>query len=234
MTMNEVATVKGVCLDLDGTLYSQPGLRKAVAVRLLLNLIVSPRKHCRALRIISVYRRTQESLRGTVVGTDIAEAQLTLTCELTGESREIVVKCINKWFEEAPLPLLPRFMKPGLLEFLAEARRRGIKLAVVSDYPARAKLSALGVSEYFDVIVCAQDPDVQRFKPDPTGLQVALRRLGVEKQDAVYVGDRASVDGEAARRAGIRSAIIGRSSAKTAQLQVACSDFRQLARIILQ
>lgn len=232
--MHQSAIVKAVCLDLDGTLYSQPRLRRAMVIRLLFYLLLRPRKGYQAIRTLSIYRRAQEQLRGMVPGTDIGEAQLMLTCELTGESRESVVTCIDRWFEEAPLPLLPRFIQPGLLEFLGEAKRRGIKLAVVSDYPARAKLNALGVSEYFDVVVCAQDPDVQRFKPDPTGLQVALHQLGVETKDAVYVGDRANVDGEAARRAGVRFAILSRSAEKGGQLRAIYSDFRHLETLILR
>lgn len=233
--MHGSALLKAVCLDLDGTLYSQIGLRRAMMLRLLLNLLLSPRKGYQALRTVSVYRRAQEQMRGMAAPrADIGEAQLMLTCELTGESRETVVTCIGKWFEEAPLPLLSRFIQPGLLEFLGEARRRDIKLAVVSDYPAQAKLSALGVSEYFDVVVCAQDPDVQRFKPDPTGIQVALHRLGVETKDALYVGDRAGVDGEAARRAGIKYAIINRNANKGGHLGATYPDFRHLAPLILQ
>jgi phosphoglycolate phosphatase-like HAD superfamily hydrolase len=59
--------------------------------------------------------------------------------------------------------------------------------------------------------VTAQDPEVQRFKPHPRGLEVTLGRLGVSKREAIYIGDRADVDGEAAGRAGVRCVIVRRS-----------------------
>jgi FMN phosphatase YigB (HAD superfamily) len=78
-----------------------------------------------------------------------------------------------------------------------------------SDFPAQEKLKALEVEEFFEVVLSAQDEEVQRFKPDPRGLEVVLRELGVEPQDAVYVGDRHSLDGVAAHRAGMDFLIAG-------------------------
>lgn len=235
MEMTHAPRIDAVCLDLDGTLYSQAELRKAMAVRLLRNLCFNPRRGYRVLRILSVYRHSQECLRGKVPDCDIGEAQVKLTCQRTGASREEVVVCIKVWFEDAPLPLLRRSMRRGLIEFLWESKARNIKLAVVSDYPAAAKLNALGIASYFDVVVCAQDPDVQRFKPDPTSLRVALERLGVERENALYVGDRPCVDGEAARLAGVQSAIVGdRKPERGSGLYLTFRDFNELAAVILQ
>jgi putative hydrolase of the HAD superfamily len=96
-----------------------------------------------------------------------------------------------------------------LITLLVAARRRGLRVAACSDYPPAEKLAAMGIAGLFDVVVSAQDPDVQRFKPDPRMLEVALERLGVSKEEALYVGDRPEVDAEAARRAGIACAIVG-------------------------
>jgi len=45
--------------------------------------------------------------------------------------------------------------------------------------------------------------DVTRHKPDPEGLQRALASLGIEGDQALYVGDH-PVDGQAAAGAGVR------------------------------
>ncbi len=233
--MTQAATIDGICFDLDGTLYLQPQLRRAMALRLFRNMYARPRAGYRMVRILSAYRAAQESLRAKVPDCEISEAQIRLTCEGTGAPREEVIHCIKVWFDEAPLPLLGRFMRPGLREFLLRAKARNLKLAVISDYPAAAKLAAMDLAGCFDVVVCAQDSDVQRFKPDPTGLQIALRRLRVEGDNALYVGDRPSVDGEAARLAGVRSVIMGDKGQKTDSFsQVFCADFTQLAAVVLQ
>jgi FMN phosphatase YigB (HAD superfamily) len=65
----------------------------------------------------------------------------------------------------------------------------------------------MGIDGFFDVVVTAQDPEVQRFKPDPRGLETALRRLAVQKNEVLYVGNRADIVA-AASRAGIRHIIL--------------------------
>lgn len=111
--------------------------------------------------------------------------------------------------ETAPLDLLADARTPGLIEFLTAARNSGQRIGAVSDYPAQAKLTALGVRDLFDVVVCAQDAGVQALKPEPAGILLALQQLGVTPDAAVYIGDRPEVDGEAARRAGVRFVWMG-------------------------
>ena len=45
---------------------------------------------------------------------------------------------------------MARAIQPGLTEFLRACKVRGLRLGVLSDYPAEAKLRALGVAELFD------------------------------------------------------------------------------------
>jgi FMN phosphatase YigB (HAD superfamily) len=75
---------------------------------------------------------------------------------------------------------------------------------VCSDYPANAKLAAMGIERYFDCVVAAQDQEVGCFKPNPRILEVALDKLSVAPADALYAGDRPDGDGGAASRAGMR------------------------------
>jgi HAD superfamily hydrolase (TIGR01549 family) len=133
--------------------------------------------------------------------------------------------------EEEPLPLLARARYPYLLEFLSATRSRGLRLAALSDYDPDRKLRALGVSAFFDLVASAADPEIQAFKPDPRGLLVVLRRLGVPAHRALYVGDRIAVDARAAQRAGIPCAIIGRSAAAGGAGFLQIRDYRQLCAI---
>ena len=128
----------------------------------------------------------------------------------------------------SPLNLLARSLHEGVVRLLQAARRRGLRLAVFSDYPATGKLAAMGIADFFDAAVSAQDPDVQRFKPDPRGLEVTLHRLGVEKQEALYIGDRPELDGVAASRAGVTSVIIGRHRSIDGPESVEISKYQEL------
>ncbi len=200
--------LKAMVFDVDGTLYAQAGLRRAMFLQLLRAHLVRPWQGLRTFRILAAYRRAQEHLRETPVQGDLAGAQLQLACRQTGAPEALVRSLVARWMEAAPLPLLPRFMDPALPALLQAARQRGVRLGVFSDYPATEKLAALGLAEFFEVVLTAQDPGVNRFKPDPRGLREALRRLHAEGAEALYVGDRAKIDAAAAQAAGVPCVIL--------------------------
>ena len=201
--------VRALLFDLDGTLYDQRRLRVAMARRLLTAHLRSPWAGWRTDRMLSAYRHAQERLRGQAPERRLDDAQLQLAARASGAAADEVAACVERWMVQAPLPLLGGCRRPAILDCLAWARRRDFRLGVVSDYPAAAKLEALGLRHWFDVVVAAQDDGVQRFKPDPTGLLVALQRLAVPAAEALYIGDRPDVDGETARRAGVAWLIVG-------------------------
>ena len=79
----------------------------------------------------------------------------------------------------------------GIPELLLELRRRGHQLGIVTAKRvatvelAFARLPFL--RELTDVLVGAED--TERHKPDPDPVLEALRRIGAEPEEAVYVGD---------------------------------------------
>jgi HAD superfamily hydrolase (TIGR01509 family) len=195
---------KAILTDLDGTLYSQPSLRRRMALQILRACSLHPRHAWRTIRVLRAYRLAQERLRTLEAPCDLGTEQLRLASEWSGCSLDHCRAIIERWMEREPLAHMAKCARPGVSAFFHEARQRGLRLAVCSDYPAHPKLIALGLEDCFDAVVCAQDPGVGRFKPHPRMLQVALQRLGVAPEDAVYLGDRADVDGAAARNAGVR------------------------------
>lgn len=95
-------------------------------------------------------------------------------------------------------------IRPGVIDYLQEARDRDLKTAVVSsssDEWIALHLTRLGSSELFDVIVCGNH-DRSRSKPQPTLFIEALSELGIEAREAVAFED--SPQGvRAAKAAGI-------------------------------
>jgi putative hydrolase of the HAD superfamily len=207
-----VQSLKAIVLDIDGTMYHQGMLRRAMVVHLLRSHVSNPVRGWRTARILQAYRSAQELLRTTAVVRAIAAAQLRLTGERTHVDREAVAACVAQWIEQEPLAKLRRCIRPGLVEFLRTGKARGLRLGALSDYPAGPKLEALGVSGLFDVALSAQDPEIDAFKPNPRGLFVALARLGAAPSESLYVGDRSDVDRETAEAAGVRCAIVGSRS----------------------
>jgi FMN phosphatase YigB (HAD superfamily) len=216
--------LKAIVLDIDGTLYHQGMLRRAMFVHLLRSHVTNPVRGWRTARILQAYRGAQEHLRATNVARDIAMAQVRLAAERTRTDEEAVATCVAHWIEEAPLTMLRRCIRPGLVEFLRACKKRGLRLGALSDYPADAKLQALGVAALFDLALSAQDPQIDVLKPNPRGLLVALDRLGASPPESLYVGDRLDVDGATAEAAGVRCAIVGRrrktSTSRTSAMYV--------------
>lgn len=199
---------KAIVFDVDGTLYRQGPLRRAMLVRLLKAHALRPILGLRTFRVIAAYRKAQEHLRGATAVVNVAEAQIQFACERTGASRDFVAACVARWMEQEPLALLGACVQPGLREFLLACKARGAQLGVLSDYPPEAKLKALGVADLFDVVLCAQSPQVGALKPSPRGILVALEMLGARPAESLYVGDRTDVDAPAAAAAGVPCAIL--------------------------
>jgi len=79
---------------------------------------------------------------------------------------------------------------PGVLELIAEAERRGLKLAVASSSDRNwvdSHLRRLGLRSRFLAIVTADD--VERVKPDPALYRLAVKRLEVPPRQAVAIED---------------------------------------------
>ena len=196
--------LKALLFDLDGTLYPLRPVRMAVLRMLISSHLFHPSSGFRTMRALAAYRRSQELLRtAKFLSGPLREAQLQTASQLSCLPREFVERCVSYWMEERPLEILAHHVRKDLIRVLRTAKEKGIRTAVCSDYPANRKVAALGLTEWFDLIVSAQDPEIGEFKPSPRILEFALEKLGVLPQQAFYIGDRAEVDGTAARRAGV-------------------------------
>jgi len=220
---------RAIVFDVDGTLYRQGPLRRTMAIRLARAHWHRPLAGWRTARALAAYRGAQEALRhsGEAGG---AHRQLDVAAERCGLPREMLAECVGRWMEREPLARLADCARPGLVGFVEAARTAGIRLGVFSDYPAHDKLEALGIREHIAVVVCAQDPDVGVFKPNPLGINIALTRLETDPGDALYVGDRHAVDAVAAAAAGVACVLVGGEAPGGASPRTRhAADFDQLA-----
>jgi phosphoglycolate phosphatase len=93
---------------------------------------------------------------------------------------------------------------PGVLETLDALRRKGFRLAVVTNKPVfvtKKILEALSLAEFFPVVIGGDS--LEKRKPDPAQLLEAARQLDVNVNQTLMVGDNIH-DVEAARAAGMR------------------------------
>jgi HAD superfamily hydrolase (TIGR01549 family) len=192
-------------VDLDGTLYRQIWVRLAMAGELAL-------RGRSEVPLLRAFRQSQERLRqvGCDGTDDPFQCQIRETANALGVDPARVERVVVDWMIQRPALWLSIFRRRGLLAEIRRFREEGGRTALVSDYPAAAKLKALGAADLFDEIVaCGEPGGPRRLKPCPDGFLLAAERLGVLPGECLVVGDRDDADGEAARRAGMAFRRIG-------------------------
>ena len=90
----------------------------------------------------------------------------------------------------------------GIMDMLSRLHSRGVKMAIVTNkYQAAAEeLRARFFGEYIPII--EGDIPGRERKPDPAPVYAAMKALGAEKGDCVYIGDT-EVDMATAKNSGI-------------------------------
>ena len=192
-------------VDLDGTLYWAPGVKLAMALELaILGLGVARR--------LSRFRHEHEALRrdpGAADGDPFA-IQLDRAASALAIDRVSLERDVERWMIERPLRYLPWFRRSRLIAEIRAFKNAGGRTGLVSDYPARKKLGALGAGDLFEVVVASgEEAGPRRLKPDPDGYLRAARALGVPPASCLVIGDRRDADGLAAERAGMGFRKIG-------------------------
>lgn len=104
-------------------------------------------------------------------------------------------------------------LRTGMAELLADADRRGLPVALVSNTlcgaPHREFLARAGVGHRFAAQFYSDEQGVR--KPNPALAHRAVDALGVAAAECWFVGDTLTRDVLVARRAGLGAAILMRS-----------------------
>lgn len=195
--------LKLVVFDVDGTLYDQRCLRQKMARDLLLHALRTRSLHLP--RMLAAYRQLREQLADDEVE-DFEPVLLAQTARHCGLAPATVAALAAEWLAQRPLQHIPACRYDGLPALFQRLRARGKRIAILSDYPAQAKLQATGLAA--DIIVCAGDVGI--LKPHPRGLQQVMALAGATPAVTLMIGDRPERDGAAACRSGAHALIKSR------------------------
>lgn len=91
----------------------------------------------------------------------------------------------------------------GAQQIVRDLKRKGYRLGIVSsgtECRVVREVNQLGLEDIFEVVVCNEQ--MQNKKPDPEGLETAMRALGCLSAESCYVGDSPE-DIEMGKRAGM-------------------------------
>lgn len=133
-----------------------------------------------------------------------------LAASLPTPVRALLVAEAGDVLEEMNTTLSDHVVRPGIPDLLAEARRRGIPVGIVSNAHSgrshRRLLAAHGLAEAFDVQVYSDEVGMR--KPHPRMIELAATALGASPADTWYVGDTQDRDVVAGRRAGVGAVVL--------------------------
>ena len=181
--------LRAVLLDLDGTLVDTP------------QAIVDV--HASTLAALGLPAADPQKIRdGIGLALPIALAELIGTGPLAAAE---AVEIYRVLWRTHVTPRIPHLLYPGVREGLAELKRAGLQLGVVTGKAqegADTTGTAAGVAALFDVVLGYTS--VPNPKPAPDLVHAALEKLGAPPTAAVLTGD-STLDLEMARRAGVRS-----------------------------
>ena len=191
--------IKAVAFDVDGTLYPNASMVWRSAPMVFANLFLFKALETARLEL----RNHPQHLP------DVHTAQAEIVARIlrlpTEEVRLRIEKLVyTRWYQ------VFHRLKPyaGLIPLLQRLRAHGYPLVVMSDFPIRGRLEALGLAKYFD----------WSFSSQPF-FQIS-ERLGLPVSDILYVGNSVTYDVDGAHAAGMPCAhlVDGKRHATTALL----------------
>jgi len=203
--------IKSVCFDLDGTLYD---FLKVMRHSLKITLAELTRRfpECGEKltidRMIQIRNHTAQELKGKT--TNLEEVRLesfkrTLNyCDIDDDE---FAENLNQLYLKHRFEDMVLF--DDALPTLAGLKEK-YTLGIVSNgnsYPRK-----LGLEDYFQFIILAQDVGIE--KPDPGIFHLAVEKSGCLPDELLYVGDSQKDDIVGARRAGIKIAWFNRTKAQ--------------------
>lgn len=165
-----------VIFDLDGTLIDTP---RAIIETFATTLVSIGMPTCEAKDIRATIGLPLEQAFSKLIG-------VPLNNNLVSQG----IQKYQKLFKELVLPKAEELIFPGVEDGLTAFLDQGLSLAVAtSKFQANAEalLQAAGLHGYFNIVVGADR--VAQPKPNPESGYLIMKKLGVQAQQAVMVGD---------------------------------------------
>jgi putative hydrolase of the HAD superfamily len=217
--------IAGAAFDLDGTLYPN--------YRFYGRLIPFILKEQRLLRAMGKARSVMRRSPGEG---PFYDRQARIMAEFLGEEPETVRVKTEKLIYRGWEPLFRVIRLCAYVrETLQALRDAGLKLGILSDFPPWTKLEYLGLSAYWDMVLCSEATG--RLKPDPVPFRELIGQMALAPERILYVGNSVSYDIRGAKKAGMKTALFSPLPWKKILLNgkadFVFSDYRQLRTYVL-
>lgn len=130
------------------------------------------------------------------------EQAFTILCGVEDETKLAEMKKVYVKKADEVMVSLTEFYD-GVLDGLKALKNKGYKIGIVSTkYRYRIEDSFKSKCDTMPIDVIIGGEDVSVHKPDPSGLELCIKRLNSQKDKTLYVGD-SFVDAQTAKNAGV-------------------------------
>ncbi|RDI36455.1 HAD family hydrolase [Falsibacillus pallidus] len=184
--------IKAVLFDLDGTLLDRDAsVLKFIADQAERLGIADKEKY--------IHRFIELDARG-YVWKDKVYQQLLREFDIPQMTWENLLEDYLESFHKHGVPF------PNLIEMLDGLKAAGHKLGLITNGFERMQMSniqALGIADYFDCILISEREGIK--KPDSMIFQKALKVLGTDPAESIYIGDHPDNDMKAAKAVGMKT-----------------------------
>ncbi len=197
---------KAICFDIDGTLYDVKVQNSYVSKMALRHPVVCARYNALRKHI----RAKQDDFENTPLkNKSFREREAIMFMESSGlfKSEEKA----RRYLDDRYYNVLYKYYgvvekQPEVIRTMHYLKYKGIRTAVLSDWPIQNKLNQIGVDEFMEFKICSDDSGY--LKPSVHCFEYLLYNLKLEASEILYVGDSYEKDILGAGKAGIDAVLM--------------------------
>lgn len=160
--------------------------------------------------IVMCYRKVLENHRHYGITDEEIKRTIGKTLEqsfsiMTGiTDKDILAAYRKEYVSQADIHMTANtFLFPETVDVLTSLKKRGAIIGIISTKYRYRIMELLGKKlpeNFLDIVIGGED--VKHAKPSPEGLLLAMEKLGLNKDEVMYIGD-STVDAETAMAAGV-------------------------------
>jgi len=223
--LSDLGEIKAVAFDIDGTLYRESEFNLMIAGHFLRHIV-----------FFSHFGLVRKALRKKDYYPDFVKTQSEMMAKSLHCSPEqalkkmdkIVYSGLVKYFEE---------IKPcdGVKELIEKLKAKGLKVALLSDFPPEQKGDIWGLKQYCDF--CLGSEDIGALKPSKYVFTALQEKLDVPAEEILYIGNNYKYDVIGPKSAGMKAAWFVSSKRhlkgkKSSLADIAFCSYRTLEKLL--
>ncbi len=151
---------------------------------------------------------------------------------LSGDALDVNLDLCKKIFKELQQVSYSMVLYPDVIDSLIKLKSLNFKLGLISnmDKLGSELLDEFKLSEYMDICVTSKEANVE--KPDPQIFNLALSKLNIKPEEAIYVGDQILSDVEGASNAGMTPVLLDRENSHVNYENLKVTNLEDFIRLL--